>query len=381
MKVNFNLKNGIVWMTATLPDGRFRYSTGIHLTDEVLRGGQFNPKTALDRSKVLRLIVLRDTALKLILEGCGSVRKLRTGLDLLIGRKQRAGTLLSEFAEEWIKEYKKTHPRGTYKSYQTLLVHLKNLPVKLSEVDYDYFQTLLIHFQTEKKKDGEGYSKNFTAKMIANFRRLLHEAGYKGLWKGDTSRFLAGSEEVWNIYLTKEELDRIYRADLSPALRNAADLFLMGCYTGLRYSDFNKIKIQGELIVVDTQKTHQRIVLPIHPVVRELLKRDLHPISNAKLNLYLKDIGRIAHLDDEVSRTRTISGKRVTQTFRKYELLCSHTARRTFATLLYLDRVPAEVIMKLTGHRSFRQFMNYLKIDQEDTARILQDHPFFQSRP
>ncbi|MDB5208187.1 MAG: integrase [Flavisolibacter sp.] len=57
----------------------------------------------------------------------------------------------------------------------------------------------------------------------------------------------------------------------------------------------------------------------------------------------------MAEIDAEVLITATKGGKRVTETFRKFELITTHTARRSFATNAYLNTVPTISIMKITG--------------------------------
>ena len=57
-------------------------------------------------------------------------------------------------------------------------------------------------------------------------------------------KFKRLAEPVESIYLNLEELERIRGLDLTqkPSLERVRDLFLIGCYTGLRYSDFTNIK-------------------------------------------------------------------------------------------------------------------------------------------
>ncbi len=64
-------------------------------------------------------------------------------------------------------------------------------------------------------------------------------------------------------------------------------------------------------------------------------------------------------------------------TFRKYELVCTHTARRSFATNAYKAGVPTIAIMKITGHTQESTFLRYIKVSAEENAEMLAKHPFF----
>ncbi|NJK84776.1 MAG: hypothetical protein HC906_01135 [Bacteroidales bacterium] len=58
-------------------------------------------------------------------------------------------------------------------------------------------------------------------------------------------------------------------------------------------------------------------------------------------------------------------------------LVKTHSARRTGCTLMYLAGVRPIDIMKISGHRTEREFMNYIKVGKEETAANLSKHPYF----
>jgi integrase len=98
-------------------------------------------------------------------------------------------------------------------------------------------------------------------------------------------------------------------------------------------------------------------------------------MSNVKMNLYLKEIGRLMPSQNiSIQTSLTRGGKLITQTKKKYEALTVHTARRSFATNLYLAGVSSLTIMALTGHRSERVFLSYLKASPLENANIVQKH-------
>lgn len=89
-----------------------------------------------------------------------------------------------------------------------------------------------------------------------------------------------------------------------------------------------------------------------------------------RMNRQLKEICKLAGIND-VHMLDGIARK-------KYELVSTHTARRSFATNAYRAGIPSISIMKITGHSTERSFMKYIKISQEENARLMLKNPFFK---
>jgi integrase len=183
-------------------------------------------------------------------------------------------------------------------------------------------------------------------------------------------------------------LDEIFKLDLSndPRLERVRDLFIVGCFTGLRFSDFTNIQegdIQGDLIKIRTKKTDETVVIPIHRTVRLVMEKykgkypnSLPPaMCNVKTNKYVKEIGKmLPSLHVNVQTRKTKGGVLTILNNKKYELMVTHTARRSFATNLYKSGLPSITIMKITGHRTERAFMTYIKTTPNENALLLRKH-------
>ena len=188
-------------------------------------------------------------------------------------------------------------------------------------------------------------------------------------------------EQTDAIYLTLEDLKDIELTDLTnkPHLDRVRDLFLIGCWTGVRFSDLKQIRQEGiekdehgEFIEIRTQKTGNDVSIPILPTVRRIIdkyKGDLpKPLSNQKMNDYLKEVGELAGLNSQESKTLTKGGLRVTKTQSKFELVTTHTARRSFCTNNYLAGMDSISIMAISGHKSEREFLGYIKVTPREYA-------------
>jgi integrase len=183
--------------------------------------------------------------------------------------------------------------------------------------------------------------------------------------------------------LNEKELETIFKLDLQdfPMLDNARDLFLIGCWTGLRYSDFSRLKLEnidGEYIKIETKKTGETVIIWMHPVIMKILKKHNgempHTISLQKLNTYIKEFCKLIPMfDTDIEIIKTIGGEKTKQTFKKYEKITTHTARRSFASNMYHRKMKTYDIMKITGHNTERTFLNYVKITPKEHAEKMKD--------
>jgi integrase len=162
-------------------------------------------------------------------------------------------------------------------------------------------------------------------------------------------------------------------------------LFLVGCYTGLRFSDLKNLKkdhIRDGKINLRVEKTEKSIVIPVHTIVSQIMKKykestpnSLPPaISNQKMNGYLKEIGIKAKIKDPIIINEIKGNMNVETKKFKYELICTHTARRSFATNLYLSNFPTIEIRMITGHRTESSFLRYIKMEGQQSASRLLEH-------
>lgn len=193
------------------------------------------------------------------------------------------------------------------------------------------------------------------------------------------------------VFLSMNEITRIYyykfeKQDRRKAKERIRDLFIVGCLTALRYSDYStltKDNFQGDYLVKRTKKTNVDVKIPLHAYVKEIYAKynGFIPcgLCIQYVNKYLKVIMREIGLNDLVTYSFTKGGKLITVTREKWELISSHTARRSAATNMYLTgRMKTFEIMKLTGHRSEQNFFRYIRLTSDDTARSILGDIFFR---
>ena len=253
-------------------------------------------------------------------------------------------------------------------------------PLSFYDIDqrfYDEFCLWMDEVKNYKANMKGTQIKNLKAAMNAAYREKLHN-------NSDFLLFKKPSEEVDNVYLTQKELDALYNAPLKGHLAKVRDIFLVGCYTAMRWSDYSRLEekdITDDTIYFTHKKTDYRVSVPLHPIVKEVLERyggKVPEISSQKLNQYIKDVCRAVGITNPITRVYMKGGKRIEEVKPKCDLVTSHTARRTAATNMYISGVPAYNIMLITGHTSEATFRKYIKFEKERNAEMMRDNPYFK---
>ena len=269
---------------------------------------------------------------------------------------------------------------------------------KFSKRHYDFddidlnFRNKFQTFLYNQKK----YSANTVAKCLNNLITILGCAeaeGYTSNNKFHDRRFRGVRVDVDSIYLTKDELRRMCEVDLSGLSRGheiARDIFMVGVYTAQRVSDYNNIVMDdirvyddGKVIIqIRQQKTGVAVYIPAKPELVKILEKydyKLPHLVDQKINLYIKEIGKLAKIDEMVEVETSKSGVFGTERIPKYKLIQTHTARRTGATLMYLAGMNVFNICAVTGHTSIKSLKKYIKADSLQKAEtILSDEAFMK---
>jgi integrase len=196
----------------------------------------------------------------------------------------------------------------------------------------------------------------------------------------DLSTLKAPEEQVDAIYLNWQEISAIYYLDLSayPRLRNSRDIFVLGCLTGMRFSDYSKIdpvNIKGGFLQKKQQKTEGWVFVPLRPEAMAILARfngKVPSISHPKFSRHIRLIGELAGLCEEIRFSYKRENKTIEETWPKFEWISTHTARRSFCTNEFLAGTPVELIMKISGHKSLSDFYKYIRITPEEAGRKMQ---------
>lgn len=253
------------------------------------------------------------------------------------------------------------------------------------EIGYDwiakFYRYLLTTTYTAKRK-GEtvelNYSKNYVSKIIRKTKLFCHHA--KKYIKDTSYEILeVEGEEADTVYLDWNEIGLLKSLNLDPlSLRGKVrNLFVFNCYLGLRYSDLeglsqNRFESRGEQLYlkIRLQKTDVQVFFPVLPSAVEILKTYnyvLPRVDDEDFNRVIKELLMEAGII-KIEHKRITRGKeKIVQMIPKYDMVASHTARRSFATNFFKDGVPVRQLMAVTGHTTEGSFMRYVKSKNEET--------------
>lgn len=250
------------------------------------------------------------------------------------------------------------------------------------------FYRAFVHFCNERK-----YSPQTTGKHIKALKEIMAASRKEQIHNNlqtTTREFKTLSGTSDTIYLTANEVNAMENVDLSafPQLKLACDIFLCGIYTLQRFSDYSRINPANiiplsnnkKAVKLKQAKTGTEVVIPVSSSLDSILKKynyTLPKITSQKLNRDIKDVAYLANIVSTVEHHEQKGIEIVKTLVEKYKLISSHTARRTGATLLYLETRNTLACMKLTGHKTEKEFLKYIRFSAEENAIMLSDLDYF----
>lgn len=232
-----------------------------------------------------------------------------------------------------------------------------------ADLDWNDITDSMLMDYVEHLED-EDVANNTIRTYLIGLKSAIKEAGIRGykITASDTDMILRRkiSDSV-SIYLTEEELSKIENVQLSPRLDAVRVKFLIGAYTGARYSDFSRLSsediVDGYIRYV-AEKCSNLVYVPVHSKLKDLLNRFSDDVSVDQINRLMPVIAKMAGIDSDTSIVR--GDKKMVG--KKFEFVKSHTARRTFATNVYLSgEYDAFEISKFLGHGSVETTKKYIK--------------------
>jgi integrase len=306
----------------------------------------------------------------------------------------------------WFLEYysihnspftKKRLSPATLKTYKTGLARLQEYifdrrlkNFSFNDCNREFYNDYIAYLYSKN------YSTNYVGTIIQKLKTILGFAYDEGMHKNNEfkkSYFAKMTEEIDHVYLTVEELQRIKELELKDSILDGVrDIFLISSYTGLRISDMLGLLKKSSQVILEEDgvkyfqlkqsKTSNTVVIPLNSIIANILeKRDgklPDYISNQLVNEHIKSICKRAKITEYHSLTRTVGGKVKEFTLPKYKLVSSHTARRSFCTNAYKSGIPVQDIMAISGHKSERVFLNYVKVQKIENAKRIAKYEFFK---
>ena len=291
---------------------------------------------------------------------------------------------LENHADEWKVSAKKKMEEPAKNQY-------KKFVETLTEFEKIIGEKLQLRNVTKKKIESfidwletENYQTSTIERNVGRLRFFLNRATEMNYEVNQVfkERIYFETEDIEGVYLNDKEIQKIIEKDFSynEELNCIKQNFLISLHTGLRISDFMKLdisNIKDGMITLKTQKTKQKIVVPVHPIVEGILKDNFgylpRKVSSTEYNKQIKVICQICEIDNLVFGKVFDSKlkRKVTKYYKKYELVTSHIGRKSFLSNNY-DKVSTEVINSVLGwSKNSKMATKYNKTTKVEYAEIM----------
>ncbi len=294
---------------------------------------------------------------------------------------------------DYVKKYIADHSDkavNTMKSYKTLYKKIEAYE-EFTKVQFSFedlnTESLVKFFNwiQNNSLDSERMSLNamyLYKKLMRKFIKLAQDDKIKidVFYGKKNTKLRIEDEDSDNIYIDTIKLNQLINLDLieknRPGLLLTKHLTILACLTGLRFSDWARFgKVRQEInpdtneevnfIQVRNTKTDELVNIPAFEPLLDIYKyygnKFPEPMSNQKFNTSVKVLGKVLEWDEPVHVRITRSGKKQFQEYLFYELLSSHTGRRSFCSNSFKANVDPELIMKISGHQNQKDFFKYIK--------------------
>lgn len=296
--------------------------------------------------------------------------------------------------DEYIKAKRRKVSAGMIRTYNVVKERLpafqkyRKRPITFDSFDFNFYEDLVNyltyeHTHRRRKVVLRGLKRNSVGTTIKQLRIFLKDRARRKIIPAiDLTDFKILDEEADAIYLTVAEIRALYQVDLSshPEWRRFRDMFVLGCFTGLRFSDYSGIKpedIRKGMLYKKQSKSDHWVVIPLraeaYDIVINRFNKQVPKTTNEELNRYIKKVEQLAGINTPIKASYKKSNQDIVTTKPKYARITTHTCRRSFCTNEFLAGTPPELIMKISGHKSLKDFYKYIRITHEEAGKKIQE--------
>lgn len=299
---------------------------------------------------------------------------------------------LIEHLDDFISIREKEVVNDVRKDYLSLRKHLlafekmKKRRFTFAAINFAFYKEFVdyLEYHAVLRNGQVGLQKNSVGKVIKNLKVFIrHSMKYGHCDPIDLSEFKVFSVQTVSVYVNEDEIEQLLSLDLSnhsEEWQNIRDLFIVGCETGLRYSDFSRLTsdyIHGDFIRIHMKKTTRPVVIPISRRLRGVIEKHQGTFPRVKnsmiFNSEIKKICRLAGINELVFSMKQVGNEKLEERKRKYEMISTHTCRRSFCTNQFMKGIPSELIRKISGHADEKSFLRYIRINEEESAEKMLD--------
>jgi integrase len=257
--------------------------------------------------------------------------------------------------------------------------HVKNYKLTYSTIT-DKFYTEFTDFCMNEK----GHINNTFSRNVGLFKTFMFWSLKKGYtYKTDFIHFKKKPRVITNqVALKKEDLQKLMMQDFdTKRLERIRDVFVFSCVTGLRFGELkliSKSNITNDSLLLKEEKGAGKKTreIPLNEIALFLLRKydyNLPLIANQKHNDYIKEVFKVTGYTDQVEKTTTKGKEVIREVMPFYERISSHTARRTFITMMKRKGKSDKLIAEITGHSDMKTLNQYYQVTDEEVKEAVKD--------
>ncbi|MAL60635.1 MAG: integrase [Flavobacteriaceae bacterium] len=304
-----------------------------------------------------------------------TVDQIKKELDYKLKKTSVSPNSFFNVYDSFVKEKKElgkitTSTLKRYINIKEILVQFSkatNYSITFNRVNQDFYVAFVNYSRkTLRHKD------NTLGRNIGFIKTFMNWSIKKNYHHNNAFRdFEKTSSETDEVALSFQELESLWMFEFkSKRLEKVRDVFVFGCATGMRYSDYSKIKkanIRDGQIYINSKKQKSIVGIPLNKYSKAVLEKydyELPIISSQKFREYIKEACMLVGFKDKIIKTSFIGKERIEEEFYKYQVISTHTARRTFITLSLEKGMRPDIVMSITGHKSYSSFKKYIKLSK-----------------
>lgn len=308
---------------------------------------------------------------------------LKIAKDYLDGKEYSKTKKLDFWAayDEFLKASELDVAKNTTKSRKTTYNKLKLFEQETStllsfdKIDLSFFDALNEFILIDQEHEYNDFAA--TIKRLKAFMNWSFERGYH--LNLAFKKFSAPEKEPTIIKLTWNELETLlyFKFD-KPDYQKSRDFFCAGCLTGLRFGDLHRltkdnITADKKHLELTLEKTKIEVSIAIVPALQTIIDRYagqyrlLPKYENQSINRNLKLICEAAGINTPTEIKKHDKNGTTLSFFPKYDVITTHTGRKTFINLAHKNGMDLEYIKKVTGIQQEKTLKRYLDIDKESS--------------
>lgn len=278
--------------------------------------------------------------------------------------------------------------KGTLDDFCAFLKKNNLNELSLEELTFDIlndFKAFLFSKKETHKYTGEKVSlQNNTVKT--SMSRLATLFGYCDFESKELSKVLSSikifKQDENQVYLNEEEINILMNIELEDKLSIIRDLFIFQLSIFQRWSDVEqnlgkRIFIENNTITIIQKKTGKKVVVPVDERAKAILEKYnyvLPAVSYRTVEKELKNICKKCGFNQEIECVELRNNEEYRYTVHKYQMIGTHTGRRTAITNALKNDISAQIIKKVSGHTTDESFAKYNRMASEDAAQFILAH-------